>query len=210
MGLLFGLLLGGLALLVLTPKYLWLEKLVSEKGLFLKAQTVRENLWEVQYYGGEVYYREAKAGNFTVVRIKFLPLPELTWRCSSGWFKVSPNLPEVGLSLEASDFSCSSLFRKGEWKVKLLREEVFGRAVLYGVKIERGLPAEELERLTLRFEGKRVYATVEAGGLRLSGEGRINWKLADPFSSTIYLTLKGQGFTLTLKGPLFSPRAEVR
>jgi hypothetical protein len=191
------------------PKYSIVEHLSKKEDIFILSQNVNENLSSVDYYQGNIFFKNENLANFTQLIVSLFPLPSMEIVCPSGKFlKASVNFTH-SISINSESFDCSPKVKVMSGKLLLKEKEIYGSITLKGLLLKHS-PIRNLDFIELHFEGSKFDGKIKYSGITLTGGGRIKFYLFKPEKTYIDATFKGNGITLLIRGYLENPAVVIK
>ncbi|MFN3263653.1 MAG: hypothetical protein ACK42C_01970 [Aquificaceae bacterium] len=178
------------------PKFLFLDKKLSESGLYLTANSVHEGYLNLNLRGVNIYDQTSRLLRFDALNIYagFLKL-NFYGLCEGKTLK--GELSPWAIKLRAQDFTCFSSADSTTADITL-REGIYGTLLMNGLKLQDA----KLDQLSLEMRGRVFTARAKFMGFELVGDGQIVYKPSDPLKSQINGRVSGGGMSLTISGTL--------
>ncbi len=191
-----------LLLLFTLPKFLLLDKLFMQRGLYLTAEAVEEGIFSIRLKRAVIYTKSSKLLSFDRFEVYLKPFSlQLGGICERGYLWIERSF--WGLYIRAKDFNCLSGFEglSGELSLK---DGVRGRLSLKTLRVQE----VSLEEVSFDFKGRLFSVKAKLQGLELSGDGQVVFNPADPLKSKVNGYVGGGGFRFLVSGTL--DRLELR
>lgn len=191
--------------IVSLPKALLIDRMLSERGVYLMAEDVREDLTGVTFGGVRLFVEDGQVAVFDSVRVGLrrwgIGIEAL---CGDGGIYALAGYGEV--KLRAISVKCLSSVGELEADLTLKDEEMRGKLHLKGIEAG-GLEADRVE---LFFEGDSFRGTIERGDLRFEGGGTFRLNLRDIWKSRVKASFRGDLGKIVVEGELKNPRFRLR
>lgn len=178
------------------PKFLFIDKKLLEKGLYLTADSVEEGITHLRLKKVNLYDRTSRLVSFDFfeLSIGFLRL-NFSGVCEGKNLKGEWS-PWV-IKLKAQDFTCFSLAESITADITL-KDGIYGTLVLRGLKVQDSI----LDQLSIDMRGRVFTARAKFMGFELVGDGQIVFNPSNPLSSKLNGQVSGSGIKFTLSGTL--------
>lgn len=197
----FALLVTILLLLFFTfPKFLFLDRKLSEAGLYLVADKVEEGLTWVSLSRVEVYDQRSRLVSFDRLKISigFLKL-RVIGLCEGKNLSMEFSLWSKSIKTEA--FTCLSGVNSLSADL-LVKDGVYGKVSMKGMELQN----MKLEELSFELRGRVFRARARLMGFELVGDGQLVFKPSDPLRSGINGQVSGGGMKFVISGTLERPQ----
>lgn len=182
------------------PKFLFLDRELSKRNLYLTAEKVEEGITEIGLTGVNLYDQRLRLIKFDRLRVSFgLFKVSLYGLCDGKALRLewSP----FYTSLKGDGFNC--LHGVEELSVDLLAKEgLYGRLSMKGIKVQD----IKLDDLSLEMRGRVFTARAKLMGMELVGDGQIVFKANDPLKSSLNGQVSGSGMRFSISGTLERPQ----
>lgn len=182
------------------PKFLFVDRKLSQVGLYLLADRVEEGLTGLSLTKVRLYDQQSKLATFDKLEIslRFLKI-RVVGLCEGKSLRVE--LYPWSMSLNTESFTCLS-------GTDSLSANLSVRKGLYGKMSMKGLKFQDtkIDELSLELRGRVFRAKVKMMGFELVGDGQLVFKPSDPLRSGINGQVSGGGMTLVLSGTLERPQ----
>jgi hypothetical protein len=191
-------------LIFLIPKTILIDRFLSERGIFLLAEGVKEGVFSIELSSASVYYRNKKVVSFDRLRVRpLLGGLHLKGDCGKGYLGV---LLSWGGDIEVNSEAFTCVEGVGEIKADLkITDLIKGKAKLKD--IDTGIVT--VDSVELLFKGKEFEGKVVYGKFEFVGRGRVKINRKDPMSSTVSAEFTGPVGKVVLRGTLANPRIQT-
>ncbi|MEN3028083.1 MAG: hypothetical protein ABDH29_02435, partial [Aquificaceae bacterium] len=190
-----------LLLLFLTfPKFLFLDRKLSEAGLYLVADRVEEGLTGVSLTNVKLYDQHSRLIGFDRLGISLGFLKLRVFGLCEGknlYMELSP----WSKRLETESFTCLSGVDSLSADL-LVKDGIYGKVSMKGLRLQD----MKLEELSLELRGRVFRARAKLMGFELVGDGQVVFKTSDPLRSGINGQVSGGGMRFVLSGTLERPQ----
>ncbi|MDW8066994.1 MAG: hypothetical protein RMI50_04875, partial [Aquificaceae bacterium] len=156
------------------PKFLFLDRELSKRNLYLTAEKVEESLTEVKLTGVNLYDQKSKLARFDTLRISLSFFKVTVYGLCEGK-PLKLDWSPFSISIRADGFTC--LRGLEELSADLLAKEgIYGRINIKGIEVQD----TKLDSLSLELKGRVFTARAKFMGAELVGDGQIVFKRRDP------------------------------
>jgi hypothetical protein len=191
-------------LFITLPKFLLLDRVLMEKGIYLMAQDVEEGLFHVKLSKVQVYDKSSKLAEFDSVVFSIKPFYlSLKGMCQGGSLETKLFLNKK-IEIEGKNFGCLKGARAKFVSLELM-DGIRGKLELEDLRLKD----LKVDGLTVEFKGKTFSGQASVLGFLVVGDGVVSFNRADPLRSSINGKLTGMGFNLQISGTLQNPSVEV-
>ena len=191
-------------LFITLPKFLLLDRVLMERGIYLMAHGVEESLFRVKLSKVQVYDKSSKLLEFDSVVFSIKPFYlSLKGTCQGGSFEAKLFLNKK-IKIEGKNFGCLRGARVKFVSLELM-DGIRGKLELEEVKL-KDLKADGL---TVEFKGRTFSGQARVLDSLIVGDGIVSFNRADPLHSSINGKLTGMGLNLQISGTLQNPSVEV-
>ncbi len=193
-----------LILFITLPKFLLLDRVLMEKGIYLMAQGVKEGLFHVKLSKVQVYDKSSKLAEFDSVVFSIKPFHlSLKGTCQGGSFETKLFLNKK-IEIEGKNFGCLRGARVKFVSLELM-DGIRGKLELEDLRL-RDI---KVDGLTVEFKGRTFSGQARVLDSLVVGDGVISFNRADLLRSSINGKLTGTGLNLQISGTLQNPSVEV-
>ncbi|WP_461828772.1 hypothetical protein [Aquifex sp.] len=197
LGSVLALLFTALGILLLFPKYLFLESLLQKNRIFLLSQGVKEDINKVTFGKGRVFVGNEEIASFDRLELALVPFGvKAEILCKGKTSEIQYGLSgEIEISLR--DFSCTK-------SVKLLRANLRISDGIYGTLHAEGVSNKnlQLDKISLNFRGESFTGSVSYLGMELKGSGKLKLNRKNPLKSKVSALFRGNGISVEVVGSL--------
>jgi len=191
-------------LFITLPKFLLVDRVLMEKGIYLMAQGVEEGLFYVKLSKVQVYDKSSKLAEFDSAVLSIKPFYlSLKGTCQGGSLETKLFLNKK-IEIEGKNFGCLKGARVKFVSLELM-DGIRGKLELEDLRL-RDL---KVDGLTVEFKGRTFSGQARVLGFLVVGDGVVSFNRADPLRSSINGKLIGMGLNLQLSGTLQNPSVEV-
>ncbi|MCS7261998.1 MAG: hypothetical protein N3C13_04970 [Aquificaceae bacterium] len=182
------------------PKFLFVDRKLSQAGLYLLADRVEEGLTGLSLTKVRLYDQQSKLATFDKLEISLRFLKIMVVGLCEGK-SLRAELYPWSMSLNTESFTCLS-------GTDSLSANLSVRKGLYGKMSMKGLKFQDtkIDELSLELRGRVFRAKVKMMGFELVGDGQLVFKPSDPLRSGINGQVSGGGMKLVLSGTLERPQ----
>jgi len=164
-GLIFALLL----LFITFPKFLLIDKILSQKGIYMTAKSVQEKLFSIELKNVSFYDRNSKLMDFEKINISIIPFSiKLTGKSSSGFVEINYYYLKKQYNIKARQLKTLNLFTIQDADIDL-GKDIKGNLTIKNLN-SAGL---KLETIILNFKGRTFNIKLQDRGIESSGSGII-------------------------------------
>jgi hypothetical protein len=194
-------------LFITLPKFLLLDRVLMEKGIYLMAQGVEEGLFyvklsRVQVY--DIYDKSSKLAEFDFAVFSIKPFYlSLMGTCQGGSLEAKLFLNKK-IEIEGKNFGCLKGARVKFVSLELM-DGIRGKLELEDVRLKD----LKVDGLTVEFKGRTFSGRARVLDSLIVGDGVVSFNRADPLRSSINGKLTGMGLNLQISGTLQNPSVEV-
>ena len=168
------------------PKYIIIDYFLSQRGVYLIPESVHERWDKVDLKRVNVYVMNEREAYFDKLVAKVdIDAIRIIGECKGGY--ISLEIKPFRYNIKSDKFGCLSRFSKVEGNVSIKGEEIRGKVLLEGFKIQ----GRNVEYVDISLEGGKVKAVMKIDGFDLKGSGRFKFNPDDPMSSSINLRIEG-------------------
>ncbi len=186
------------------PKYIILDYLLSQKGIFLVPESVHERWDKIDLKKVSVYVMNEKEAYFDKLVAKVdVDAIRIIGECKGGYMALE--IRPFRYNIKSDKFGCLSRFSKVEGNVNIEGEEIRGKVLLEGFKIQ----GRNVEYIDISLNGDKVNAVMKIDGFDLKGSGRFKFNPDDPMSSRINLRIEGI-IKATISGTVREPSVSLQ
>jgi len=191
-------------LFITLPKFLLLDRVLMERGIYLMAQDVEEGLFHVKLSKVQVYDKSSKLAEFDSVVFSIKPFYlSLKGTCQGGSLETKLFLNKK-IEIEGKSFGCLKGARV-KFVSLVLTDDIRGKLELEDIRLKD----MKVDGLTVEFKGKTFSGQARVLDSLVVGDGVVSFNRADPLRSSINGKLIGMGLSLQLSGTLQNPSVEV-
>ena len=191
-------------LFITLPKFLLLDRVLMERGIYLMAQDVEEGLFHVKLSKAQVYDKSSKLVEFDSAVFSIKPFYlSLKGTCQGGSLEAELFLNKK-VEIEGKNFSCLRGARIKFVSLELV-EGIKGKLELEDLRLKD----LKVDGLTVEFKGRTFSGQARVLDSLIVGDGVVSFNRADPLRSSINGKLTGMGLSLQLSGTLQNPSVEV-
>jgi hypothetical protein len=191
-------------LFITLPKFLLLDRVLMERGIYLMAQDVEEGLFHVKLSKVQVYDKSSKLAEFDSAVFSIKPFYlSLSGTCQGGSLETKLFLNKK-IEIEGKDFSCLRGARV-KFVSLVLTDDIRGKLELEDIRLKD----MKVDGLTVEFKGKTFSGQARVLDSLVVGDGVVSFNRADPLRSSINGKLIGMGLSLQLSGTLQNPSVEM-
>jgi hypothetical protein len=200
----FFVLFSAFILFITLPKFLLLDRVLMERGIYLMAQGVEEGLFHVKLSKVQVYDKSSKLAELdsAVFSIKTFYL-SLKGTCQGGSLETRLFLNKK-IEIEGKSFGCLKGARVKFVSLELT-DGIKGKLELEDLRLKD----LKVDGLTVEFKGKTFSGQARVLDSLVVGDGVVSFNRTDPLRSSINGKLIGMGLSLQLSGILQNPSVEV-
>ncbi|MCI4458550.1 MAG: hypothetical protein JHC21_02905 [Thermocrinis sp.] len=200
----FFVLFSAFILFITIPKFLLLDRVLMEKGIYLMAQDVEEGLFHVKLSKVRIYDKSSKLAEFDSAVFSIKPFYlSLSGTCQGGSLETKLFLNKK-IEIEGKSFGCL----KGA-HVKFVNLEltdgIKGKLELEDVRLKD----LKVDGLMVEFKGRTFSGQARILDSLIVGDGVVSFNRADPLRSSINGKLTGMSLNLQISGTLQNPSVEV-
>jgi len=193
-----------LTLYLFLPKYIIIDYFLSEKGIFLIPESVHERWDKIDLKKVSVYLTDRKEAYFDKLVAKIdIDALRVIGECGKG--RILLEIRPSQYNVKAKDFTCLSRFEKVEGNVGITGEEIKGRVLLEGFKIQ----GKNVEYVDITLNGDKIDAIMKVDGFDLKGSGTFKFNPDDPMASTINVRIEGI-IKAIISGTVRNPSVSLR
>ena len=186
------------------PKFLLLDRVLMEKGIYLMAQDVEEGLFHVKLSKVQVYDKSSKLVEFDSAVLSIEPFYlSLRGTCQGGSLETKLFLNKK-IEIEGKNFGCLKGARVKFVNLELV-DGIRGKLELEDVRLKD----LKVDGLTVEFKGRTFSGQARVLDSLIVGDGVVSFNRADPLRSSINGKLIGMGLNLQISGTLQNPSVEV-
>ncbi len=194
------------ALFLLVPKSIVLDRLLTDRGVVLIPERVRESLFGIRFEKVFLFFKGEPVANPDLLTIELKPTAlVLSALCGKGYLKGSVSL-SGNARLRARSFGCLNRAENVDGELKLQKDRLSGKLLLEGV--DAG--GFTIDRISLVFKGRRFDGEVDYGKIKLKGGGDIKLKPGKLYDSEIDAVFRGLMGSLIIKGKLGNISVQFR
>ena len=191
-------------LFITLPKFLLLDRVLMEKGIYLMAQSVEEGLFHVKLSRVQVYDKSSKLAEFDSVVFSIKPFYLfLKGTCQGGSLEAKLFLNKK-IEIEGKNFGCLRGARVKFVSLEIM-DGIKGKLELEDVRLKD----LKVDGLTVEFKGRTFSGQARVLDSLIVGDGIVSFNRADSLRSSINGKLTGMGLNLQLSGTLQNPSVEV-
>jgi len=200
----FFVLFSAFILFITLPKFLLLDRVLMERGIYLMAQDVEEGLFHVKLSKVQVYDKSSKLAEFDSVVFSIKPFYlSLKGTCQGGSLETKLFLNKK-IEIEGKSFGCLKGARV-KFVSLVLTDDIRGKLELEDIRLKD----MKVDGLTVEFKGKTFSGQARVLDSLVVGDGVVSFNRADPLRSSINGKLIGMGLSLQLSGTLQNPSVEM-
>jgi len=200
----FFVLFSAFILFITLPKFLLLDRVLMERGIYLMAQGVEEGLFHVKLSKVQVYDKSSKMAELDSVVFSIKPFYlSLKGTCQGGSLETRLFLNKK-IEIEGKSFGCLKGARVKFVSLELM-DGIRGKLELENIRL-RDL---KVDGLTVEFKGRTFSGRARVLDSLVVGDGVVSFNRTDPLRSSINGKLTGMGLSLQLSGNLQNPSVEV-
>jgi len=191
-------------LFITLPKFLLLDRVLMEKGIYLMAQGVEEGLFHVKLSKVQVYDKSSKLAEFDSAVFSIKPIYlSLRGTCQGGSLEAKLFLSKK-IEIEGKNFGCLKVARIKFVSLEIM-DGIKGKLELEDVRLKD----LKVDGLTVEFKGRTFSGQARVLDSLIVGDGVVSFNRADPLRSSINGKLAGMGLSLQLSGTIQNPSVEV-
>jgi hypothetical protein len=191
-------------LFITLPKFLMLDRVLMERGIYLMAQGVEEGLFHVKLSKVQVYDKNSKLAELDSVVFSIKPFYlSLKGTCQGGSLETRLSLNKK-IEIEGKSFGCLKGARVKFVSLELM-DGIRGKLELEDIRLKD----MKVDGLTVEFKGRTFSGQARVLDSLVVGDGVVSFNRADPLRSSINGKLIGMGLSLQLSGTLQNPSVEV-
>jgi hypothetical protein len=191
-------------LFITLPKFLLLDRVLMEKGIYLMAQSVEEGLFHVKLSRVQVYDKSSKLAEFDSVVFSIKPFYLfLKGTCQGGSLEAKLFLNKK-IEIEGKNFGCLRGARVKFVSLEIM-DGIKGKLELEDIRLKD----LKVDGLTVEFKGRTFSGQARVLDSLIVGDGIVSFNRADSLRSSINGKLTGMGLNLQLSGTLQNPSVEV-
>lgn len=191
-------------LFITLPKFLLLDRVLMEKGIYLMAQSVEEGLFHVKLSRVQVYDKSSKLAEFDSVVFSIKPFYlSLKGTCQGGSLEAKLFLNKK-IEIEGKNFGCLRGARVKFVSLEIM-DGIKGKLELEDIRLKD----LKVDGLTVEFKGRTFSGQARVLDSLIVGDGIVSFNRADSLRSSINGKLTGMGLNLQLSGTLQNPSVEV-
>jgi hypothetical protein len=200
----FFVLFSAFILFITLPKFLLLDRVLMERGIYLMAQDVEEGLFHVKLSKVQVYDKSSKLAEVDSAVFSIKPFYlSLKGTCQGGGLEIKFFLNKK-IEIEGKSFGCLKGARV-KFVSLVLTDDIRGKLELEDIRLKD----MKVDGLTVEFKGKTFSGQARVLDSLVVGDGVVSFNRADPLRSSINGKLIGMGLSLQLSGTLQNPSVEV-
>jgi hypothetical protein len=191
-------------LFITLPKFLLLDRVLMEKGIYLMAQSVEEGLFHVKLSRVQVYDKSSKLAEFDSVVFSIKPFYlSLKGACQGSSLEAKLFLNKK-IEIEGKNFGCLRGARVKFVSLEIM-DGIKGKLELEDIRLKD----LKVDGLTVEFKGRTFSGQARVLDSLIVGDGIVSFNRADSLRSSINGKLTGMGLNLQLSGTLQNPSVEV-
>jgi hypothetical protein len=191
-------------LFITLPKFLLLDRVLMEKGIYLIAQGVEEGLFHVKLSKVQVYDKSSKLVEFDSAVFSIKPFYlSLRGTCQGGSVETKLFLNKK-IEIEGKNFGCLKGARVKFVSLELM-DGIRGKLELEDLRLKE----IKVDGLTVEFKGRTFSGQARVLDSLIVGDGIVSFNRTDPLRSSINGKLTGMGLSLQISGTLQNPSVEV-
>jgi hypothetical protein len=200
----FFVLFSAFILFITLPKFLLLDRVLMEKGIYLIAQGVEEGLFHVKLSKVQVYDKSSKLVEFDSAVFSIKPFYlSLRGTCQGGSVETKLFLNKK-IEIEGKNFGCLKGARVKFVSLELM-DGIRGKLELEDLRLKE----IKVDGLTVEFKGRTFSGQARVLDSLIVGDGIVSFNRTDPLRSSINGKLTGMGLSLQISGTLQNPSVEV-
>ncbi|WP_448588079.1 hypothetical protein [Thermocrinis sp.] len=183
------------------PKFLIIEKILLQRGIYILAEDVEEGLFHVKLSKVQAYSKQSRIGSFDSIGFYLRPFYLLAkGKCGEGQLEVKV-FPSKKVQINGKNLRCFEKLYVNSINVEF-KDYILGRAEFSSLK----LPNLTVEEIKFNFKGRSFDAEAKTFGMSLVGGGVVSFGR----EVSINGQLTGIGTRFLISGPLSSPSFEVQ
>jgi hypothetical protein len=191
-------------LFITLPKFLLLDRVLMERGIYLMAQGVEEGLFHVKLSKVQVYDKSSKMAELDSAVFSIKPFYlSLKGTCQGGSLETKLFLNKK-IEIEGKNFGCLKGARVKFVSLELM-DGIKGKLELEDIRLKD----LKVDGLTVEFKGRIFSGRARVLDSLVVGDGVVSFNRTDPLRSSINGKLIGMGLSLQLSGTLQNPSVEV-
>jgi hypothetical protein len=191
-------------LFITLPKFLLLDRVLMERGIYLMAQGVEEGLFHVKLSKVQVYDKSSKMAELDSAVFSIKPFYlSLKGTCQGGSLETKLFLNKK-IEIEGKNFGCLKGARVKFVSLELM-DGIKGKLELEDIRLKD----LKVDGLTVEFKGRTFSGRARVLDSLVVGDGVVSFNRTDPLRSSINGKLIGMGLSLQLSGILQNPSVEV-
>ena len=191
-------------LFITLPKFLLLDRVLMERGIYLMAHGVEEGLFHVKLSKVQVYDKSSKLAEFDSAVFSIKPFYlSLRGTCQGGSLETKLFLNKK-IEIEGKNFGCLRGARVKFVSLELM-DGIRGKIELEDLRLRD----MKVDGLTVEFKGRTFSGRARVLDYLVVGDGVVSFNRANPLSSSINGKLTGMGLNLQISGTLQNPSVEV-
>jgi hypothetical protein len=200
----FFVLFSAFILFITLPKFLLLDRVLMERGIYLMAQGVEEGLFHVKLSKVQVYNKSSKMAELDSAVFSIKPFYlSLKGTCQGGSLETRLFLNKK-TEIEGKSFGCLKGARVKFVSLELM-DGIRGKLELEDLRLKD----LKVDGLTVEFKGRTFSGRARVLDSLVVGDGVVSFNRTDPLRSSINGKLTGMGLSLQLSGNLQNPSVEV-
>jgi len=191
-------------LFITLPKFLLLDRVLMEKGIYLMAQGVEEGLFHVKLSKVQVYDKSSKLVEFDSAVFSIKPFYlSLKGTCQGGSLETKVFLSKK-IEIEGKNFDCLKGARVKFVSLELM-DGIKGKLELEDLRLKD----LKVDGITVEFKGRTFSGQARVFDSLIVGDGIVSFNRTDLLRSSINGKLTGMGLNLQISGTLQNPSVEV-
>lgn len=187
------------------PKFLFIDKLLMENGVFLLADSVKESLFEISLKNAKIYSQNRvilKESNL-ILKITLSGVKSII-NCQGKTSEITVFFSK-DFQANLTNFTCLTVASEVDGKINT-KEGVYGKIVLKGIKAQ----GKNINNIDLEFKGKTFFFRADIEGIKVDGSGNIDYDKNNPLNTKINALASSVGFNVVISGSLLNPQINLR
>lgn len=198
-------LLTGLVLIFAFPKSVFMDRLLTERGVYLLPSRVEEGIAHVSFEDLKVFFRNEPIGRFNRARVGLSPTGvNLSAICGNGRINARFGIGSLRLDLSSAD--CFEHVGTASGKLELKENKLRGRLVVRDLVMKN----LRIDSLKLTFKGRNFDGEIGYMGMKLVGGGTLKIDPRNIENTEINAEFRGSVGKLIVKGKLTNISVRLR
>lgn len=202
---LLSLIFGVFILFSIFPKFILLDKLLMENGVFLTADSVKEGFFDIELKNTNIYTQNKLIIKNSDISLKIsLTGLKFTLSCEGKTSYLNIQLSK-DFQGEFNSFMCLTVASEVDGKI-YTKEGIHGKLTLKGIQAQ----GRKIDSVEFDFKGKNFFFKAVVDGLNIDGSGNVDYNKDNPLNSKINAIASSLGFNITISGTLLNPQINLR